>query len=123
MARKLRIQYAGAIYHVMNRGDRQEAIFKDEKDHLLFLQTLEQVCEKTGWTVHAMPNSCHSVAGLASWACDAGGDAQKKNYFTRSHEVAKMKGENGIRSEIGRRHSMVFGSLGISRLCVLGVLA
>ncbi len=33
MPRKLRIQYPGAIYHVMNRGDRQEAIFKDESDY------------------------------------------------------------------------------------------
>ena len=32
MARKLRIQYPGAIYHVMNRGDRREAIFADDAD-------------------------------------------------------------------------------------------
>jgi hypothetical protein len=32
MARKLRIQYPGAIYHVMNRGDRWEAIFEDDED-------------------------------------------------------------------------------------------
>jgi len=30
MARKLRVQYSGAIYHVMNRGDRREPIFTDE---------------------------------------------------------------------------------------------
>ena len=28
MARKLRVEYEGAIYHVMNRGDRRELIFK-----------------------------------------------------------------------------------------------
>ena len=32
MARKLRIQYPGAIYHVMNRGYRREAIFEDDED-------------------------------------------------------------------------------------------
>ena len=32
MARKLRIQYPGAIYPVMNRGDRREAIFEDDED-------------------------------------------------------------------------------------------
>ncbi len=37
MARKLRIQYPGAIYHVMNRGDRRDPIFKDEADHERFL--------------------------------------------------------------------------------------
>ncbi len=30
MARKLRLEYPGAIYHVMNRGDRREAIFTDD---------------------------------------------------------------------------------------------
>src|SRR5207247_20806 len=43
MARKLRVQYPGAIYHVMNRGDRREAIFNDDKDRLLFLDTLAEV--------------------------------------------------------------------------------
>ena len=32
MARKLRVQYPGAIYHVMNRADRREPIFKDDTD-------------------------------------------------------------------------------------------
>jgi hypothetical protein len=32
MARKLRIQYAGAIYHVRSRGDRREDIFFDDVD-------------------------------------------------------------------------------------------
>ena len=37
MARQLRLEYAGAIYHVMNRGDRQEAIFLDAEDRRRFL--------------------------------------------------------------------------------------
>ena len=40
MARKLRIEFAGALYHVMNRGDRREPIFKDDADRELFLDTL-----------------------------------------------------------------------------------
>jgi hypothetical protein len=40
MARPLRIQYPGAIYHVMNRGDRREEIFLDDQDRLCFLETL-----------------------------------------------------------------------------------
>src|SRR5579862_7781591 len=64
MARKLRIEYPGALYHVMNRGDRREPIFKDDKDRELFLETLGQACAKTGWQVHAyclMPNHFHLV--------------------------------------------------------------
>jgi hypothetical protein len=32
MPRKLRLEYEGAIYHVMSRGDRREPIFKDDAD-------------------------------------------------------------------------------------------
>ena len=31
--RKLRVQFEGAIYHVLNRGDRREAIFLEDEDH------------------------------------------------------------------------------------------
>lgn len=64
MARKLRVQYPGAIYHVMSRGDRREPIFKDEVDRQRFLDTLGEACTKTGWQVQAfclMPNHFHLV--------------------------------------------------------------
>ena len=64
MPRKLRIQYPGAIYHVMNRGDRREKIFADDQDRERFLKTLGETCEKTGWQVHAfclMSNHFHLV--------------------------------------------------------------
>jgi REP element-mobilizing transposase RayT len=64
MARQLRVQYPGAIYHVMNRGDRREPIFLDDGDRQRFVQTLGEVCAKTGWQVHAyvlMPNHFHLV--------------------------------------------------------------
>ena len=51
MARKLRVQYPGAIYHVMNRGDRRESIFKDDLDRERFLATLGEACAKTSWQV------------------------------------------------------------------------
>ena len=59
MARKLQMEYPGASYHppssgygetgVMNRGDRREAIFKDDLDRETFLATLAATCGKTGW--------------------------------------------------------------------------
>ena len=64
MARKLRVEYAGAIYHAMNRGDRRERIFMDDADRQRFVDTLGEVCAKTGWQVHAyvlMPNHFHVV--------------------------------------------------------------
>ena len=53
MPRQLRLEYPGAIYHVMNRGDRREDIFKDDQDRERFLSTLAQACRKTEWQVHA----------------------------------------------------------------------
>jgi len=62
--RKLRAEYPGAIYHVMNRGDRREDIFKDDQDRARFLSTLGEACQKTEWQVHAyclMRNHFHLV--------------------------------------------------------------
>jgi putative transposase len=64
VARKVRIQYPGAIYHVMNRGDHQERIFCDDDDRKVFLATLAEGCEKTGWQIHSyclMSNHLHLV--------------------------------------------------------------
>jgi len=62
--RQLRVEYEGAIYHVMNRGDRREPIFLDDQDREKFLETLSQACEKSGWEIHAyclMENHFHLV--------------------------------------------------------------
>jgi REP element-mobilizing transposase RayT len=40
MSRKLRIEYPGAMYHVMNRGDQREDIFRDDQDRQKFVSTL-----------------------------------------------------------------------------------
>ena len=64
MPRKLRIQYPGAMYHVMSRGNRRERIFLDDVDRQDFLKTLAEACQKTGWQVHAyclMSNHYHLV--------------------------------------------------------------
>jgi len=53
MARSLRIEYAGAFYHVMARGNCRQAIFKDNEDRRRFVQTLGEACGMTGWRVHA----------------------------------------------------------------------
>jgi REP element-mobilizing transposase RayT len=65
MARQLRVEYPGAIYHVMNRGDRREPICLDDRDRSRFVDTLGECAGKAGWLVHAyvlMPNHFHLVA-------------------------------------------------------------
>ena len=53
MARALRIEYPGAVYHVMARGSHGQPIFADDQDRQRFLETLEEACQKTGWCIHA----------------------------------------------------------------------
>jgi len=53
VSRKLRIQYPGAIYHVMSRGDHGENTFYGFEDRQLFLGTLQQSCQKTAWQIHS----------------------------------------------------------------------
>ena len=53
VARKLRVEYAGAIYHLMNRGDRREPIFLDDADRQRFVETLGETCVRSGWQLHA----------------------------------------------------------------------
>ena len=62
MARKARVEFEGAVYHVLDRGDRREAIFKDDADRRRFLETLGEAGARTGWRVHAfvlMSNHYH----------------------------------------------------------------
>ncbi|MBU6402330.1 MAG: transposase, partial [Verrucomicrobia bacterium] len=60
----VRVEFPGAIYHVMNRGDRREPIVRDDRDRAVFLATLGETCQKTGWEVLAwclMNNHFHLV--------------------------------------------------------------
>ncbi len=64
MPRQIRIEYPGAIYHVLSRGDRRESIFLDDGDCHDFIKTLAEACQKTGFEIHAfclMKNHFHLV--------------------------------------------------------------
>ena len=53
MARPLRIQYPGAMYHIISRGNGRMTIFHNEKDFMKFLYFMERVIEKCNWICHA----------------------------------------------------------------------
>src|SRR5262245_25816164 len=62
MARPLRLEFPGAVYHVTSRGDRREDIYADDEDRYAFLRLLGAVCERFDWTVYAyclMTNHYH----------------------------------------------------------------
>lgn len=53
VARKLRLQYPGALYHVINRGNYRSDIFASEGAKEAFLKCLGEACAMAGWKVHA----------------------------------------------------------------------
>jgi len=53
MPRKMRVEYAGARYHVMSRGDRRENIYLDDVDRQDFIRTLAEACRQIDWQIHA----------------------------------------------------------------------
>jgi putative transposase len=62
MARPLRIEYPGAVYHVTSRGNEKKLIFKDDTDRENLLNTLQHVNHRYNWTCHAyclMTNHFH----------------------------------------------------------------
>ena len=62
MARPLRLEFPGACYHLTARGDRQEPIFEDDTDRLVFLDLLAKETLQQGWILYAfclMDNHYH----------------------------------------------------------------
>lgn len=62
MARPLRIEYEGAVYHITSRGNARQDIFLDERDRLSFVTVLGNVVARYNWGCHAyclMPNHYH----------------------------------------------------------------
>lgn len=62
MARPIRLEFPGAIYHVTTRGNGGDDIFIDDQDRLQFLTVLGEVVSRAGWIIHAyvlMDNHYH----------------------------------------------------------------
>jgi len=62
MARPLRIEYPGAVYHVTSRGDGREDIYISDVDRRMFFEVLAHVVDRFGWVCHAwclMTNHYH----------------------------------------------------------------
>jgi putative transposase len=62
MTRPLRIEFAGAVYHITSRGNEKKTVFKDDQDRTTFLNTLQHVNKRYNWICHAyclMDNHYH----------------------------------------------------------------
>lgn len=62
MSRPLRLEFAGALYHITSRGDRRENIYEDDSDRHEFLSVFTDVCRTYNWVCYAyclMTNHYH----------------------------------------------------------------
>ena len=97
MARPLRIEFPGAIYHVTSRGDRREAIFEDDQDRDAFLTVVAQATERFDAVILAyclMDNHYHLVV------------------HTRRGNLSRfMQQLNGVYTQIYNRRHLKVGHL------------
>ena len=66
MARPIRVEFPGAVYHVMARGNERREVFRDDQDRTRFLETLAETVRQFGLRVQSyclMPNHYHMVLG------------------------------------------------------------
>jgi REP element-mobilizing transposase RayT len=95
MARPLRIEYNGAVYHVMARGNQGQPIFHDDKDRQRFVETLGEACAKTGWWIHAyvlMGNHYHLLVETPEGNLVAGMKWLQGTYTQRHNARHQMFG-------------------------------
>jgi REP element-mobilizing transposase RayT len=94
MARPLRIELAGGLYNVTSRGDRREAIYRDDEDRATWLAVFAEVCARFNWRCHAycqMTNHYHVVVETAEGNLSKG-----------------MRQLNGVFTQrVNRRHGLV----------------
>ena len=87
MARPLRIEYAGAVYHVTSRGDRREAIYLDDVDREKWLEIFGSVCERFNWRCYAwvqMDNHYHLMVETVDGNLSQG-MRQLNGVYTQAH--------------------------------------
>jgi len=75
MARPLRIEFAGGLYHVTSRGDALEPIYRSVADRQAWLELFGEVCARFDWVCHAwcqMGNHYHVVVETADGNLAAG---------------------------------------------------
>ncbi|HEV2064572.1 MAG TPA: transposase, partial [Thermoanaerobaculia bacterium] len=91
MARPLRLEYEGAVYHVMARGHERGSVFRDTKDRERFLEAVGGVSVEQGWVVHGyclMGNHFHLLVETPRGFLSAGMRSVNGRYaqfFNRRH--------------------------------------
>lgn len=92
MARPLRIEFAGALYHVTARGNAQADIYGDDTDRQQFLSLLQNTLERYDWYCHAyclMDNHYHLLIETNTPSLSKGMkfiNGTYTQYYNRQHQ-------------------------------------
>jgi putative transposase len=95
MARKLRLEFPGAIYHVINRGNYRSWIFQEETTKAAFEHCLFEACERSAWLLHAfvvMGNHYHLALETPDGNLVAGMQWLQATFANRFN---RFRGEHG----------------------------
>ena len=125
MARPLRIEFPGALYHVTSRGDRREDIYLSDDDREDWLMVLERVCSRFNWVVHAycqMTNHYHLLVETVDGNLSQGMrqlNGQYTQRFNRRHQVVGHLFQGRYKAILVQKDSYL---LELSRYVVLNPL-
>jgi putative transposase len=95
MARKLRLEFPGAFYHVINRGNYRSPIFEQAKTKAAFEACLFEACRKSGWRLHAhvvMGNHYHLALETPHGNLVAGMQWLQSTFATRFNRLRDERG-------------------------------
>jgi REP element-mobilizing transposase RayT len=92
MARPLRIEFAGALYHITSRGNARGSIYLNDSERHSFLQILGSTCDRHDWLCHAyclMTNHYHLLIETQSPTLSKGMKSINGSYtqdFNKRHK-------------------------------------
>ncbi len=95
MARPLRLEFSGALYHVTSRGNRREDIYFGDVDRDMWLDVLGNVCSRYNWVVHAycqMTNHYHLLVETVDGNLSRGMRQLNGNYTQRINRTHGLVG-------------------------------
>jgi putative transposase len=95
MPRQSRIEYAGAVYHVLNRGNYRQDLFTVEDAGVCFERTLFDACERLGWRLHAyvlMSNHYHLCVETPDGRLACGMQWLQSTFANRFNRLVKERG-------------------------------
>jgi putative transposase len=125
MTRPLRLEFAGALYHVTSRGDRKNLIFRDDSDRLAWLSMLAKACKRFHFVVHSfcqMGNHYHLLIETMDGELAAGMrqfNGAYSQYFNRRHDLVGHVLQGRYKAILVQKESYL---LELSRYVVLNPL-